>query len=333
MAKSRRGRIALSKEDREHLEKTKTDPHSILRHVQRATIILHPGDSLTRSQTMRATFMSKPALWRWWDRFLVEGAGGLLHDIPRRRGRKPLSGDKVRQLIELAMSPPPAQASHWTLRTLAKKVGIAVSAVFGILKQADLKPRKAKTFKVSRDPRFELKVRDAAGLYACPSDHAVVIPAGEKTRIQALARTQTPLPMQPGHPGTGTHDDRCNGTACLMAALDLVSEGIRPGAQLHVVLDNVSSHKPAEVKEWLKDNANWTFHFTPSSASWMNAAGGFSSRLSRQRLRHAKCIAAIEGDIEHRNASDARPFCWGRKPEDLVEGWKKGHQKLQGSAS
>jgi transposase len=363
MAKSRRTPIVLSEEDRERLERIKTDPHSILKHVLRATIILHLGDGLTLSQTMRATGMSKPTVWRWWDRFLVEGVDGLLYDIPRRRGRKPISEDKVSELIELAMSPPPEHASHWTLRALAKKVGIAVSTVFGILSRNGLKPHRVKTFKVSRDPRFELKVRDVVGLYVNPPDHAVVISVDEKTQIQALGRTQKPLPMKPGHPETRTHDYKRNGTTCLMAALDvatgkvtgqmverhrseeflafldLVSEGIKPGTQVHVILDNVSSHKSAEVNEWLKDNANWTFHFTPTSASWMNAVEGFFSKLSRQRLKHAifnsldECIAAIEGYIEHHNANDARPFRWSKKPEDLVEAWKKGHQKLQESAS
>lgn len=185
----------------------------------------------------------------------------------------------------------------------------------------------------------------------------------EKTQIQALGRTQAPLPMKPGHPETRTHDDKRNGTTCLMAALDvatgkvtgrmvarhrseeflafleLVSEGIEPETQVHVILDNVSSHKSAEVNEWLKNNPNWTFHFTPTSASWMNAVEGFFSKLSRQRLRHAifnsldECIAAIEGYIEHHNSNDARPFRWSKAPEDLVEAWKKGHQKLQESAS
>ena len=375
MAKSRRTPIILSEEDRERLEKIKSDPHSILKHVLRATIILHLGDGLTLSQTMRATGMSKPTVWRWWDRVLVEGVDGLLYDIPRRRGRKPISEDKVSELIELAMSPPPAHASHWTLRALAKTLGIAVSTVFNILKRNGLKPHRVKTFKVSRDPRFALKVRDVVGLYVDPPDHAVVISVDESERvnaigsseranqIQALGRTQTPLPMKAGHPETRTHDDTRNGTTCLMAALDvatgkvtgqmverhrseeflafldLVSEGIKPGTQVHVVLDNVSSRKSAEVNEWLKDNANWTFHFTPTSASWMNAVERFFSKLSKQRLKHAifnsldECIAAIEGYIEHHNANDARPFRWSRKPEDLVEAWKTGHRKVQESAS
>ena len=125
MAKSRRTRIVLSEQDRERLERIKTDPHSILKHVQRAAIILHLGDGLTPSQTIRTTGMSKPMVRRWWDRFLKEGVDGLLYDIPRRRGRKPISEEKVSELIELAMSPPPKHASHWTPRALAKKVGTA----------------------------------------------------------------------------------------------------------------------------------------------------------------------------------------------------------------
>ena len=123
-----------------------------------------------------------------------------------------------------------------------------------------------------------------------------------------------------------------------LAFLDLVAEGIEPGADVHVILDNVSSHKSAEVNEWLKGRPHWTFHFTPTSASWTNAVEGFFSKLSRQRLRNAvfnsldECVAAIEGHIERHNASDARPFKWSRKPEDLVEAWKKGHRKLQETA-
>ena len=199
---------------------------------------------------------------------------------PGKGGRKPKSEDKVSELIELAMSPPPEHASHWTLRALAKKPGIVVSTVFGNLNRNGLKPHRVKTFKDYRDPRFELKVRDVFGLCVNPPDHAIVISVDEKTQIQALGRTQTPLPMKPGHPETRTHDYERNGTTRLMAALDvatgkvtgqmverhrseeflafldLVSQGIKPGTQVHVILDNVSSHKSVEVNEWLKNNAN-----------------------------------------------------------------------------
>ena len=207
------------------------------------------------TQTMRATGISKPTVWRWRDRFLAEGVDGLLYDIPRRRGRKPISEEKVSELIALAMSPPPEHASHWTLRALATKVGDR--RLDGIRHPEEPWPQapQGQTFKVSRDPRFALKVRDVVGLYINPPDHAVVISVDEKTQIQALGRTQAPLPMKPGHPETRTHDDKRNGTTCLMAALDVatgtvtgqmvarhrseeflaflefVSEGIEPGTR------------------------------------------------------------------------------------------------------
>ena len=165
--------------------------------------------------------------------------------------------------------------------------------------------------------------------------------------------------MTSDHAETRTRDYRRHGTARLLAALDVatgkvvgrtverhrsaeflafldhVAEGIDPGTPVHVILDNVSSHRSAEVREWLKSHPDWTVHFTPTSASWMNAVEGFFSKLVRQRLKNAvfdsldACIAAIEGYIEHHNARDARPFRWSRSPEDLVESWRRGHRRLQ----
>ena len=363
MAENRRAQIVLSAEDRECLERIRNSPQSLAKHVRRAGIILCLGDGRGLVGTMKAAGVSKPTVWRRRDRFPGQGAGGLLRDLPHRRGRRPISGDKVSELIGLAMSPPPEHSGHWTLRALAGRIGTAVPAVFKILERNGLKPHRVKTFKVSRDPKSGLKVRDVVGLYVDPPDHAVVISVDEKTQIQALGRTQKPLPMKPGHPETRAHGHKRNGTTGLMAALDTatgkvtgqmvqrrrpreflafpghVASGIEPGTPVHVILDNVSPHRPAEVGEWLKENPDWTFHFTPTSASWMNAVEGFFSKLSRQRLRHAvfnsldECVAAIEGYIEHHNANSARPFRWSRKPEDLVEAWKKGHQRLQETAS
>ena len=361
--KSTRQEIDLSDEERGRLEDVISNPRSLQKHVWRARIILELGSGCGLAETMRRTGMSKPTVWRWWDRFLAEGVDGLLRDATRPPGKKPVPEDKVKALIALAMSPPPEHARHWTVRALARRLGMVYSTVHGILKENGLRPHQVKTFKVSRDPRFEIKVRDVVGLYVDPPDHAVVISVDEKTQIQALGRTQRPLPMKPGHAGTRTHDYRRNGTTCLLAALDTatgkvvgrtverhrseeflafldhVAEGIAPETPVHVILDNVSSHKSAEVHEWLKGRPDWTFHFTPTSASWMNAVEGFFSKLARQRLKNAvfdsldECIAAIEGYIEHHNANDARPFRWSRHPEDLVEAWKRGHQKLDEMAS
>ena len=374
--KSTRQEIDLSDGDRERLEGIVNNPRSLQKHVWRARIVLALGSGRGLAETMRRTGMSKPTVWRWWDRFLAEGVDGLLRDATRPPGRKPVPEDRVKAVVALAMSPPPEHARHWTLKALAEEMGdMVISTVRNILLRHGLRPHQVKTFKVSRDPRFEIKVRDVVGLYVDPPDHAVVLSVDESERvnatgsseranqIQALGRTQRPLPMKPGHAETRTHDYRRNGTTCLLAALDTatgkvvgrtverhrseeflafldhVAEGIAPGTQVHVILDNVSSHKSAEVHEWLKGRPDWTFHFTPTSASWMNAVEGFFSKLARQRLKDAvfdsldECVAAIEGYIEHHNASDARPFRWSRKPEDLVEAWKRGHQKLDEMAS
>ena len=374
--KSTRQEIDLSAGDRERLEGIVNNPRSLQKHVWRARIVLALGSGRGLAETMRRTGMSKPTVWRWWDRFLAEGVDGLLRDATRPPGRKPVPEDRVKAVVALAMSPPPEHARHWTLKALAEEMGdMVISTVRNILLRHGLRPHQVKTFKVSRDPRFEIKVRDVVGLYVDPPDHAVVLSVDESERvnatgsseranqIQALGRTQRPLPMKPGHAETRTHDYRRNGTTCLLAALDTatgkvvgrtverhrseeflafldhVAEGIAPGTQVHVILDNVSSHKSAEVHEWLKGRPDWTFHFTPTSASWMNAVEGFFSKLTRQRLKDAvfdsldECVAAIEGYIEHHNASDARPFRWSRKPEDLVEAWKRGHQKLEEMAS
>ncbi|MCY4317554.1 MAG: hypothetical protein OXC66_15750 [Roseovarius sp.] len=153
----------------------------------------------------------------------------------------------------------------------------------------------------------------------------------EKPQIQALGSTQTSLPMTSDHEETRTHDYRRHGTTCLLAALDVVTG--------KVVGRTVERHHSAEVHEWLKGHPDWTFHFTPTSASRisavMNAVEGFFSKLARQRLKNAvfdsldACVAAIEGYIEHHNARDARPFRWSRSPEDLVESWERGHRKLR----
>ena len=206
---------------------------------------------------------------------------------------------------------PPTHASHWTLRALAERLGMVFSTVYNILHKHGLELHRVKTFKVSRDAAFEAKIRDVVGLYVNPPDHAVILPVDEKTRIQALSRTRKPLPMTSGHPETRSHDYERNGTTCLLAALDVttgrvvgqmtsrhrceefiafldhVAKTIEPDTRVHVIVDNVSSHKSARVHEWLKHHPDWSFHFTPTSASWTNAVEGFFSKLSRQRLKNA----------------------------------------------
>ena len=340
MAKNRRPQIVLSEEDRRRLEHIKTSRQSPAKHVCRAKIILHLGDGLGLAKTMRAVGMSKPTVWRWWDRYLKEGVDGILYDKPHRRGLAPVPEETVAELITLAMSPPPEPMSQWTLRALAERLGLAISTVYAIMERNGLKPHKVKILKVSRDPNFERKIRDIVGLYVDPPDHAVILSAGGEPLIEALGRTQEPRPMKLEQAEMRVHDDKHHGTTGLMAALDratdqmvrrhrseeflafldLVAAGIGPGTGIHVILDTVSPHKWAMANEWLKDRPNWTFHFTSTPAAWTDAVDGVFSKLARRRSKHAvcnsvdACIAAIAGYIERHNADDARPFRWSRKP-------------------
>ena len=306
--------------------------------------------------------MSKPTVWRWWDRFPGQRVDGLLRDATRPPGKAPVPEDRVKALIALAMSPPP-HARHWTVRALGRKLGMVYPTVHNILKANGLRPHQARTFKVSRDPRSGLKVRDVVGLHVDPPGHAAVLPVDGKTRIQAPGRTRRPPPMTPGHARTGMRACRRNGTTCLLAAPGTATGqvtgrtagrhrpaefpafpghaagGTAPGTPVHVIPGNVPPHRSAGVRGWLKGRPDRTFHFTPTSASWTDAAGGFFPELARQRLKNAVldppagCVAAIEGYIAHHNANDARPFRWSRRPEDLVAACRRGHQKLQEMAS
>ncbi len=355
MAKSTRPPVILSAADRQRLEEVRDHPQSLQKHVWRARIILTLGAGHGLFETVRRTGVSKLTVWRWWDRFQAEGIAGLWRDKTRPPGRAPIAKAKVAEVIQTAMAPPPEHASHWTLKALAHETGVAMSSVRTILRRHRLYPHRVSTFKVSQDPAFAKKIRDVVGLYVNPPDHAVVLSIDEKPQILALGRTPKPLPMTPGHTATRTHDYVRHDTTGLLTALDVatgrmterhrsedfvafldhVAEGLAADMDVHVILDNVSSHKSATVLKWLVDHPRWHFHFTPTSASWVNAVEGFFSKLARQRLKHAisnslaECVAAVKGFIAHHNEHQVRPFRWSKSPDDWVQSWKNRYYMIK----
>ncbi len=365
MRRRSRPHITLTDKDHTRLTAIAAHPSTRQKHVWRARIILALGAGATLAEAARQAGVARPTAQLWRDRFLAQGVDGLLRDATRPPGKAPIPAATVQAIIDLAMSPPPPNLRHWTLKALAAAIGgIAFSTVHTILRRHGLRPHQVKTFKVSNDPRFGIKAHDVIGLYMTPPDHAVVFSVDETTQIQAqgiqgMGRTQTPLPQAPGHPTTRTHDDKRHGTTTLLAALDVatgkvvgqmterhrsedfcafldhVAAGLAPETEVHVILDNLSAHKSARVHAWLKAHPTWTFHVTPTSASWMNAVEGVFSKLARQRRKNAifnsleACITAVEAYIAHHNVHEARPFRWSRDPEDLVVSWKRGHRRLQ----
>ena len=263
--------------------------------------------------------------------------------------------------MDLAARPAPDGETHWTVRALAKTVGIGASTAHGILAAHRLAPHRVRQFKVSTDPKFAEKTREVIGLYMDPPDRAVVLSIDEKTQIQALGRTQKALPMKPGRPATMTHDYKRNGTTTLFAAMNIldgtvigrhserhrhqefiafleqVDKAAPAGREIHAIVDNYSAHKHSAVTEWLKDHPRWTLHFTPTSRSWTDAVEGFFGKLANRRLRRGvhdsleDLKAAVDGFIELHNGKEAKPFKWTASPDRLIAARQRGFQMTRTS--
>jgi transposase len=349
--------VRLGPGDRERLEAVVADRNSSQKHVWRARIVLLTADGLGTNEIMRRAGVAKPSVWRWQRRFMEEGVDGLLRDKTRKPGKAPIAAAIVTRLIERTLGPPPGETTHWTSRVMAARIGLAVSTVQKIWHAHGLVPHRLRVFKLSRDPQFAAKLRDVVGLYIDPPAHSLVLAVDEKSQIQALDRTQPGLPMKPGRAGTMTHDYIRNGTTTLFAALNVLDgtvigqcmqrhrhqEFLRflnriehevPASRLiHVILDNYGSHKHPKVRTWLARHPRWTFHFTPTSASWLNAVEGFFAKLTRRRLQRGVFYslidlqAAINRYLAEHNRCPT-PFTWTADPDRIIAAANRGYQVL-----
>jgi transposase len=350
-------RIDVTAADRELLLAIRANRNSLQKHVWRASIILLTAEGHGTAEIMRRAGVAKTAVWRWQERFMLAGAEGLLRDKTRRSRIPPLPPEIAAKVVTLTLGPPPGETTHWTAPAMAACVGISVSSVQRIWRAHGLQPHRMRQFKLSNDPRFAAKVRDIVGLYLDPPAHAVVLSLDEKSQIQALDRTQPGLPLKRGRCGTMTHDYKRNGTTTLFAALNVLEgrvigrcmqrhrhqEFIRflnaieaevpAGKLIHVILDNYAAHKHPKVLEWLARHPRWTFHFTPTSASWINAVEGFFAKLTKRRLKRGvfhslvSLQAAINRFLDEANA-DPRPFRWTKDPDKIIAAVRRGHQAL-----
>ena len=338
--------VIVNVEDVARLEAIVADRNRPLKHVQRAQIILVSAQRSPVLEVAHRTGASRPAVWRWQTRYAEEGVDGLLRDKTRPPGKARLTTATVAKILALTCAEPPGETTHWTGRAMAKTMGVSLSAIQRIWAAHHLQPHRLRTFKRSTDPAFAAKVEDVVGLYMHPPAHALVLSIDEKSQIQALDRTQPGLPLKPGKCGTMTHDYKRHGTTTLFAALNILDgavigrcmqqhrhqEFIRflnaierdvPGGKvIHAILDNYGTHKHPKVRAWLERHPRWVFHFTPTSASWLNAVEGFFSILTRRRLRRGvfkgvvDLQAAINRYLKEHNA-DPKPFVW-TKPAAAV---------------
>jgi len=311
---------------------------------ERAEIVLAAAGGESNAGIARRLGCSQPTVMLWRRRFAERGIAGL-RDADRP-GRPRTYDERFRQeLIAKSLERPPA-ATHWSTRQLARELGTSAMTVQRIWKKERLRPHRSETFKFSKDPELVRKVCDVVGLYLHPPEGALVLSVDEKTQIQALSRTQPMLPMKPGQVERHTHDYRRNGTTDLYAALDVATGEVTtqsterhraveflgflrlidrtyPAGDIHVVLDNDSTHKTPAVGRWLRRHRRFTFHFTPTSASWMNQVETWFSILTRDLLVRGSdesvraLVARIERYVREWD-SHARPFVWVKTANEIL---------------
>src|SRR6201984_1696349 len=350
--------ITLKPADRRRLKALARDRNSPHKQVWRAEIVLLSADGLGTNEIMHQTGKSKTCVWRWQERFMQEGFEGLLRDKTRPSRIPPLGAAIAARVVALTQTDPPAEATHWTAVMMAQESGISATPVHRIWRPYGLQPHRVRQFKLSNDPKFVDKLHDVVGLYVDPPEHAIVLSVDEKSQIQALDRTQPGLPMKPGRAGTMTHDYKRNGTTTLFAALNVldgtiigrnmkrhrhqeflrflneVDAQVPKRKEIHAIIDNYATHKHPKVQKRLAKPPRWTFHFTPTSASWLNAVEGFFAKLTNRRLKRgvfrsvAELEVAIERFISEANA-EPKPFVWTTRPNRILAAVKRGKQALE----
>jgi len=349
--------VVVNASDRHRLEAIIEDRNRPRKHVERALIVLASAERRPVQQIAETVGISRPMVWRWQCRFAEAGVDGLLRDKTRKPGKPPIPAETVARVVALTCGAPPREATHWTGRAMARAAGISLRSVQRIWRVHGLQPHRMRQFKLSTDPKFVDKLRDVVGLYVDPPAHAIVLSVDEKSQIQALDRTQPGLPMKKGRLGTMTHDYKRHGTTTLFAALNVLDgtvigrnmqrhrhqefirflnsvEAAVPAAKaIHAVVDNYATHKHPNVRAWLARHPRWTFHFTPTSCSWLNAIEGFFAKLAKRRLKRGvfrsvvDLQAAINRFLDEHN-TDPKPFRWTADPATIIAAVKRGHQVL-----
>ena len=340
--------LALTAEQRRTLEAWMAARNTPQKVVFRSRIVLLAASGQPNRRIAHELKTSRPTVILWRNRFAAGGPAALTEEEPGR-GRKPrISAEKVKQLIEATLHRHPADATHWSVRSMASAQEISPATVQRIWDAHGLQPHRTETFKLSRDKRFVEKLTDVVGLYLNPPEKALVLCFDEKSQIQALDRTQPGLPMKKGRCGTMTHDYKRHGTTTLFAALNVL-EGTVIGEcmsrhrhqeflkflrkldretpsdlTLHLILDNYSAHKHDAVGRWLNRHRRFQLHYTPTSSSWLNLVERWFREITEKRIRRgsfhsvAELEQAIEEYLEHNNRQP-KPFVWTASVAKILE--------------
>ena len=349
--------IVLEPSERAELERLSRGRRVPVRLAERARVVLHAADGLENQEIGSALGISRQKAGRWRDRYAERGLAGIETDAPRP-GRKRRIDDRQRAaVVRRTLKEKPEGHTHWSRSTMAAVTGLSESTVGRIWREHGLKPHRVETFKLSSDPQFAEKLGDIIGLYVSPPEHAVVLSCDEKSQIQALDRTQPSLPLKPGRGGTMTHDYKRNGTTSLFAAMNvldgtiisqcqprhrhqewltflkLIKSQVPADRDVHLICDNYATHKHPKVQAWAARNPRFAFHFTPTSASWLNMVERFFRDLSERALKRGSfhnvddLVGAIDEYVNRHN-ENPKPFIWTASANDILAKVKRARMVL-----
>ena len=355
MARGKAVAIVVSDEERVELDRRVRRRKSSHGAARRARIVLLAADGLSNLAIAEKLGVSRLTVGTWRRRFAERGIEGL-DDEPRPGAPRRIGDDKIAEVVTRTLETVPDDATHWSRRSMARASGISATTVHRIWSAFGLQPHRSETFKLSSDPLFIDKVRDIIGLYLDPPERALVLCVDEKSQIQALDRSQPMLPMRPGQAERRSHDYKRHGTTTLFAALDVatgavigscmrrhrarefrafldeVERNLPAELDIHVVMDNASSHKTRLIQSWFDKRPRWHRHFTPTSASWINQVERFFALLTERQIKRgahrstAELEAAIERYIETHNR-DPKPFRWTKSADDILASMERFCQR------
>jgi transposase len=354
-----KARLIVSPSERTRLEAWTRRRKTAQALATRARIVLLCASGMQNIDVAEKLGVSKQMVGKWRQRFIDRRLDGLL-DEPRPGAPRKISDEDVERVVVQTLESTPRDATHWSVRSMAKATGISPTTVHRIWRAFSLQPHRSETFKLSKDPLFVEKVRDIVGLYLDPPDKALVLCVDEKSQIQALDRTQPLLPMRPGQPERQTHDYVRHGTTSLFAALDVatgevigechrrhraiefkkflttIDEQVPNHLDVHLIMDNYATHKTPAIRRWLAKRPRFHVHFTPTSASWINLVERWFATLTAKQLRrgtHRSTLqleAAIKNYIEISN-EDPKPFIWSKTADQILESIKRFCQRTSGT--
>jgi transposase len=339
--------LVLTDEERETLQRWARRAKSSQALALRCRIVLACAEDLSNVEVADRLGVSRPTVGKWRSRFVVDRLDGLT-DEPRSGAPRTITDDQVEEVIVATLEETPANATHWSRRSMAERSGLSPATIGRVWKAFGLRPHRAETFKLSRDPLFIEKVRDVVGLYLDPPDRAIVLCTDEKSQIQALQRSQPVLPMMPGMPERRTHDYIRHGVSSLFAALDLatgkvissihrrhrsvefrkflnkIDKQVPAELDVHLVCDNYATHKTDIIQRWLAAHPRFTVHFVPAGSSWLNIVERWFAGLTTKLLQRGvhTSVQALEADIRawiNNWNENPKPFVWTKTADEILD--------------